>query len=408
MTPLARGRALCPAFLAISLGACAGGGGLAPAAVPQGAAADPLSAPVASRMLPMPLGTFVPRVRVELAHPEVEVRIDEILSSPVLADPDFERAVGAWVDYWKGPAGRALPDFLGRMSAFETLVDSALAVNGLPPSLRYLPFIESGYNPMATSRARAVGMWQFMEGTARGRGLEVSGLVDQRRDPVRSTEEAIAFLAELRDELGSWFWALAAYNGGPNRAQRIQRTHGQGAEPSDSLFWALRHHFPRETQDFVPKLFGAMLVASDPAAHDVEPRPADPFRFDEVTVPDATTLDVVARAAGVPLADVERLNPHYVRRMTPPGRRSSLRVPEGTGRDFEVAYAALPPEERVTFVMHRISSGETLSHIARLYGVRVADLEAANPGIRPRYLRVGRTLTVPVAPSARRTSVSGG
>ena len=353
----------------------------------------------------MPGIGFTPRFEVELRdHPEIEVSIDEILSSPVLLDPEFDRVLGSWVDYWRGPASSALPTFLGRMAAFEALVDSALEASDLPRSLRYLPFIESGYNPAAASRARAVGMWQFMEATARERGLEVSALVDQRRDPVRSTEQAVGFLTELRSEFGSWFWALAAYNGGPNRVRRILREHGADGPPSDSLFWALRSRFPAETRDFVPKLIGAVLVASDPDGLGVEPTPVAPFRFDEVSVPDATTLDVVARAAGVELAEIERLNPEYVRRMTPPRRRSTLRVPEGRGAPFEAAYQRIPPEERVSFVMHRVAQGETLSHIAVRYGVRVADIEAANPGIRPRFLRVGRTLTVPVAPSARRTT----
>lgn len=339
-------------------------------------------------------------------HPVVDVRIDELLASPVLRDPDFERVLGAWVDYWRGPAAPALPAFLGRMAAFEALVDSALAANELPASLRYLPFIESGYNPGAASRARAVGMWQFMEATARERGMEVSLLLDQRRDPVRSTSEAVAFLTELRAEFGSWFWALAAYNGGPNRARRILRGYAEGAPPSDSLFWALRERFPRETRDFVPKLIGAVLVAGDPG-HGVEPTPVAAFHFDEVRVPDATTLDVVARAADTPQHEIERLNPQYVRRMTPPGRASAVRVPAGRGPAFETAYARIPPEERVSFVMHRVAQGETLSHIAVRYGVRVGDIEAANPGIRPRYLRVGGTLTVPVAPSARAEGQSG-
>ncbi|HUF75263.1 MAG TPA: transglycosylase SLT domain-containing protein [Longimicrobiales bacterium] len=335
-------------------------------------------------------------------HPEVEVFIDEILASPVLRDPDFARALDAWVRYWRGPAAPALPGFLGRMASFEALVDSALAANRLPPSLRYLPFIESGYNPGASSRAAAVGMWQFMEGTARERGMEVSPLLDQRRDPVRSTDAAVGFLSELHAELGSWFWVLAAYNGGPNRARRILRTYADGETPTDSLFWTLRTRFPLETRDFVPKLIGAVMVAGDPEGHGVEPTFVRAFRFDEVSVPDATTLDVVARVAGVSQAEIERLNPEYVRRMTPPGRRSTLRVPEGHGAAFEVAYALIPANERISFVMHRVAQGETLSHIAVRYGVRVADIEAANPGIRPRYLRVGRTLTVPVAPSARR------
>jgi membrane-bound lytic murein transglycosylase D len=293
------------------------------------------------------------------------------------------------------------------MASFEALVDSALAAGALPPSLRYLPFIESGYNPGAASRAAAVGMWQFMEATARERGMEISPLLDQRRDPVRSTDAAVGFLSELREEFGSWFWALAAYNSGPNRARRVLRTYAPDAAPTDSLFWALRGRFPSETRDFVPKLIGAVLVASDPDGHGYEPTVVDPFRYDAVRVPDATTLDVVARASGVPQGEIERLNPEYIRRMTPPGRVSAVRVPEGRGPAFEAAYAEIPPSERVTFVMHRVARGETLSHIAVRYGSSIRDIEAANPGVRARYLRVGGTLTVPVAPGARRAAQSG-
>jgi membrane-bound lytic murein transglycosylase D len=387
-------------LVSLTLLGCAGGGPFQPGPSAPGG--------LGSSLAPARLD-FTPRLEVRVkAHPEVDVFIDDILASPVLRDPEFARALDTWMAYWRGPAARALPDFLGRMASFEALVDSALVANRLPPSLRYLPFIESGYNPGAASRAAAVGMWQFMEGTARERGMEISPLLDQRRDPVRSTDAAVAFLTELHAELGSWFWVLAAYNGGPNRARRILRTHADGETPTDSLFWTLRAHFPLETRDFVPKLIGAVMVASDPEGHGVEPTAVGAFRFDEVSVPDATTLDVVARAAGVSQAEIERLNPQYVRRMTPPGRTSTLRVPEGHGPAFEEAYERIPANERVSFVMHRIAQGETLSHIAVRYGVRVADIEAANPGVRARYLRVGRTLTVPVAPSARRAMQTRG
>ena len=341
--------------------------------------------------------------------PPPEVRLDEILASPVFRDPEFDEAVREWVDYWQTDAAEAVPIFLGRMVSFEQTVDSALAEKSLPASLLYLPFIESGYNPGADSRASAVGMWQFMAPTAQGMGMEVSRLLDERRDPIRSTEAAVAFLAELRASFGSWFLALAAYNSGPNRVRRVMRQYAPGVEPSDSLFWALRRRFPRETRDFVPKLIGAILVAGQPAAHGYPPvESTRRFLYDAVTVPDATTLDVVARAAAVSLDEIEWLNPQFVRGMTPPGRPSGLRVPEGSGPIFERNYAEIPADERVTFVEHRVEAGETLSHIAVRYGVIVADLNAANPGLRPRYLRIGALLTVPVAASTRGAASSGG
>ncbi|MCA1791668.1 MAG: LysM peptidoglycan-binding domain-containing protein, partial [Thioalkalivibrio sp.] len=224
---------------------------------------------------------------------------------------------------------------------------------------------------------------------------------DERRDPRRSSEAALDFLEELHRDFGSWFLALAAYNSGPGRVRRVLNQYAPLEPPSDSLFWAIRPRLPRETRDFVPKLFAAIRIAERPDAFGHPRLAIVQFAYDEVQVPDATTLDVVARAAGISQEEVERLNPHIVRGITPPRTIVTLRLPEGTGARFDERYAEIPPEERVTFVEHRVAEGETLSHIAVRYGIRVADLEAANPGLRPRYLRVGTLLTVPVAPSAR-------
>jgi membrane-bound lytic murein transglycosylase D len=218
---------------------------------------------------------------------------------------------------------------------------------------------------------------------------------------------AARYLSELRADFGSWFLALAAYNSGPTRTRRLVRQHAPLAPGSDSLFWALREHFPRKTQEFLPKLFGAIVVASDAAAHGFETIPDPPFAFDEVTVPDATTLDVVARAAETSQAEIERLNPALIRGITPPGRPFALRVPPGSGSAFAQNYARIPASERVTFVEHRVVSGETLSHIARHYSITVRDLEAANPDVRPRYLKVGARLTVPIASRARAAGSDG-
>jgi membrane-bound lytic murein transglycosylase D len=194
-------------------------------------------------------------------------QMDEFLASPVLRDPDFARDVHWWVDYWRVSARRWFPGFLSRMAAGGSAVDSALVSRGFPVSLRYLPLIESGYDPRVTSRMGAVGLWQLMPSTARGLGLEVSALTDERRHPELSTDAALRYLATLHGEFGSWFLALAAYNTGPTRVRSILRRHAPEQPGSDSLFWALRQHFPRETREFMPKLYGAMWVASRPEAY---------------------------------------------------------------------------------------------------------------------------------------------
>ena len=192
---------------------------------------------------------------------------DDLLRSAVLRDPEFARRVHWWIAYWSGPASDRFPDFLGRMATHVETVDSALATYALPPSLRYLPLIESGYATRVTSHASARGMWQLMAPTARELGLYVGPLHDERTHPRRSTWAAVRYLTELNQEFDSWFVTLAAYNTGPTRVRAVLRRHAAGVEPSDSLFWALRGHFAPETREFLPKLFGAMWVANRPQAY---------------------------------------------------------------------------------------------------------------------------------------------
>lgn len=352
----------------------------------------------------------LPEIPVEFAGVPLEAYLqdalphehrDELLASPVLRDADFARRVHWWVGYWTGPGRDWFPGFLTRMGELGSAVDSALVGRGFPPSLRYLPLIESGYAPSVRSRASAVGLWQLMAPTARELGLEVSPLVDERRDFEKATVAALDYLTVLNDEFESWFFTLAAYNTGPTRVRALLRREAPGQPPTDSLFWALRHHFASETQDFLPKLYGAMWVASRPDAYGYQAPLPLRARFDTVAVSHQTTLDVVARAAGVAHADVLRLNPQLVRGITPAGRAVTVRLPAGRGPVFERNYALVPPEERVTFVEHLVRPGDTLSGIAARYGIDALEIQAANPGVRARALTVGARLTVPVAPSVR-------
>lgn len=325
---------------------------------------------------------------------------DAFLASAVLNDPDFARSVHAWVRYWTGPASTWFPGFLDRMAMLGTSVDSALAAEGFPRSLRYLPLIESGYDPRVTSRAAAVGLWQLMPVTARGLGLEINPLLDERHHPEKSTAAAMAYLHELNREFESWHLTLAAYNSGPTRVRTILRRHAPGVERTDSLFWALREHFPAETREFLPKLYGAMWVASRPEAYGFEAPTERSWRYDVVRVTDQTTLDVVGLAAGVSHAEIAWLNPEYVRGMTPPDQAVTVRIPEGRGRTFNRIYPRIRPQDRVNFVDHVVRSGETLSLIAARYGVGLEEMEAVNPAVEARRLGVGVRLVVPVVREA--------
>jgi membrane-bound lytic murein transglycosylase D len=234
------------------------------------------------------------------------------------------------------------------MSRFEAMVDGEIANRGLPWSLRYLPVIESGYSPDAVSHAEAVGMWQFMAPTAGDFGIEVSPLVDDRRDPFVSTEAATDYLLQLRERFGSWFLALAAYNAGPDRVEGLLERYLPDVERSDAAYWALRKVLPEETANFVPNLLGAIIVASDPNRFGYEAPIAEALAFDRVPIRGSITFEAAARAAGTSRDEIARLNPEYVRGVTPPGRQVDLRLPPGTESAFRAYFAesAPPPTGR--------------------------------------------------------------
>ena len=325
--------------------------------------------------------------------------VDPILGSRVARHPELQEETGQWIERFAVRESEWFSAYLGRMSRYAPMVDSILADREAPASLRYLPIVESGYSPWAVSHVSAAGMWQFMAPVARSFGMQVDRIVDERLDPVRATPAAIEYLVALEERFGSWFLALAAYNGGPTRVSRLIREHAPLSPLSDSLFLVIRPHLPRETREFIPKFLAAATLAQAPERFGIVADPPAPvLAFDEVTVPDATTLDVVAFAAGVTEDEVRDLNPQLVRGVTPKGRQTSLRIPPGLAPVFEDAYARIPPEERVTVTEHVVRSGETMWEIARRYGVRPGELEEANPRVRPERLQIGQILLVPLVP----------
>lgn len=320
-----------------------------------------------------------------------------------------------YLDFFLGPARNRMEIWLARLPVYEPMVRQRFQAAGLPSDLVYLGIIESGFSNVAVSRSRAVGMWQFMRGTAKWMGLRVDRWVDERRDPVKATDAAARYLAMLTQQFGgSYYLAAAAYNAGPGRVSRgLTRIGANGggdasaeAEGEDEEGFSDEHFFSladsrylkRETKDYVPKLIAASLIARNPAAYGFPPVPrVEPFPFDSLVVPDMTGLDVVARLAGVPLATIRELNPHYLRLATPPGRRSVVRLPAGTQEKVTLAFAELPARERVLYREHVVARGETMGVIARRYGVGLGELRDANPRARPTALRVGQTLVIPTA-----------
>ncbi|MHB0964556.1 MAG: transglycosylase SLT domain-containing protein [Gemmatimonadaceae bacterium] len=302
-------------------------------------------------------------------------------------------------------SGRAKGTFevaLQRQTRYGPMIRERLRRIGLPEDMIYLALVESWFNPHAYSRAAAVGMWQFMAGTGRGMGLRVDWWMDERRDPVRSTEAAARLLQGLREQFGSLYLAAAAYNGGSGRVSRGLARHADaldGVEGEDRFFALAEQSYLRpETRDYVPKIIAAALVAGEPARYGVRVEPLAPYAYDSVRTPGGTPLAAVANAAGVPADSVSELNPHVLRGMTPPGDSLWVRVPLGRATGFDERFTALEPDERRA--LNRIVSkkGQTMLSIAKKHGVTSKQLAWYNPKVvklKSGALRVGQTIYVP-------------
>ncbi|MDZ4258747.1 MAG: transglycosylase SLT domain-containing protein, partial [Gemmatimonadales bacterium] len=368
-------------------------------AVPLGSAADSLAdAAALDRLQDAAAADALP----ELAFGDAPV-----WDLNVVAYADHPR-VQYYVNYFSTTARDRFQIWLERMPTFEPFARASMAEQGLPGDLVYLALIESGFSPVAVSRARAVGIWQFMSATGKSYGLRVTPWIDERRDPIKSTVAAARHLKDLTDRFGSHYLAAAAYNGGAGRVgrglQQIASAMGYGDESteltSDDAFFELAdtRHIYQETKDYVPKLIAAAILAKEPARYGFEAvEGGDPFPHDSVIVEGGTGLDKIARLTGVELDVIRALNPHILRGVTPPGERYAVRLPTGTAERVSAAYAALPPEERPTVLTHVVRRGETVSGIARRYGVSQNLLMTANRVARASSLQIGTTLYIPVS-----------
>src|SRR5438094_111543 len=194
-------------------------------------------------------------------------------------------------------SGPARDEIIGQLEAgsrFEPMIRAKMRAGGLPEDMYYMALVESGFDPNAYSRAAAVGMWQFMASTARDMGLRVDWWVDERRDPIRSTTAAVAFIRGLKEQLGSLYLASAAYNGGPGRIARGLTRYADDLEGTtgDDRFFALaeKDFLPRETREYVPQLIAAALIAKEPRRYGMQIRALAPFTYDSVRVGPATPL----------------------------------------------------------------------------------------------------------------------
>jgi len=272
---------------------------------------------------------------------------------------------------------------------------------GLPEELSWLPLIESGFKIRALSRARALGLWQFIASTGYKYGLKRDMWIDERMDPEKSTKAAIAYLKELHQIFGDWITVLAAYNCGERRV--LNRIKTQRINYLDN-FWDLYERLPRETAFYVPKFMAVLHILNDPEAHGFTLPPVDEeIEAEKVDINKQVHLKTIARRLDIDYGVLKDLNPELRHHLTPSGPYS-LKVPKGKG---EILLAKLddipvwrPPVP--AYRIHRVRYGESLSVIAQRYRTSVRAIMAMNGLSRRDYLRVGWRLRIPV----KKTTIS--
>lgn len=304
-----------------------------------------------------------------------------------------------YVELFQGRLREFLTEGLSRGVQYLPMIQATFRAEGLPLDLAYIPLIESAFKPSALSRAKARGVWQFMRGTALENGLNADWYLDERADPAKATQAAAKYLKTLYGMFEDWHLAMASYNGGPGRVKRAL-TRSRKID-----FWQLSssktRYLPRETRDYVPMILAAIIIAKNPAQYGFEITPVAPTLTEPVVVPPALDLRRVAEWAGVPMDDIQALNPEF-RRWTTPIKKGeyTIKVPQGTAEKVREGLAAAAPTQLNAMQMHTVKRGETLATIAKKLQVSRADLAEANYLKVSSRVAVGTRLIIPRMPSA--------
>ena len=299
--------------------------------------------------------------------------------------------VEAYIRYFQGKGRKGFNIWLKRYAQYEDLILPIIKKYELPEELIVLAMVESGLDPKAVSRAKAVGLWQFMYSTGKQYGLERNWYIDERQDPIKSTEAAAKYFKDLYKEFDDWYLVLAAYNTGPGRVNRAVNLH----ETSD--YWQL-YSLPKDTKNYIPYFLSSAIILKNPEKYGFRIPKSNPLKYDEVTIQKSADLTVIAKSAGTKFSTIKYLNPELRQPATPSNGDYTLRIPYGKKDIFYKNFNALPETKRFATqkVEHRVKKGENLSAIASKYRVSIADLQTINNITNPQRLYIGQRLTIPV------------
>ncbi len=344
-----------------------------------------------------------------------EVITRRLHSLPTTIEMPFNQVVRNYVDLYVSRRRPLVETMLGMSLFYMPIFEEALEREGLPLELRNLPIIESAMNPNAVSRAGATGLWQFMLPTARGLGMEINTLVDERRDPIIASECAAKYLKQLYSIYNDWGLAIAAYNCGPGNINKALARAGASADnPKD--YWDIYYYLPAETRGYVPGFIGATYAMAYYADHGISPALAKrPILTDTIHVTDRTHFRAISDVLNIPVDELRILNPQYRQDIIPGDVKPyALRLPSQLVYNYLMfadsirsASEALSPRATVELggaasgdgtyrdvtKWHKVRRGETLGAIASKYGVTTRQVKRWN-GLKSSRVRRGTKLKI--------------
>jgi membrane-bound lytic murein transglycosylase D len=303
--------------------------------------------------------------------------------------------VAMFINYFSSPRGRAtLEHAWARSGRYHEMISRVLKEEGVPQDLIYLAQAESGFQPLALSRAGARGMWQFIPSAATLYGLNRTWWVDERQDPEQATHAAGHYLKDLYNQFGDWYLAMAAYNSGAGTVQHAVERTGYAD------FWELyrRGVLPQETRNYVPIILAVTIMAKNPEQYGlarVAPEPSP--QIDQVTIDYPVDLRLVAECVDTSVDYLQELNPSLLRMTTPKDQSFILNLPAASRERYQAAIAVVPPDMRTYWRYHKVEYGDTLPSIARKYHTTAASIAEAN-NLSDDEVKAGSKIIIPISP----------
>jgi peptidoglycan lytic transglycosylase D len=307
--------------------------------------------------------------------------------------------VAGYINYFSTRGRDVFEAALARSGKYREMILKTFREEGVPQDLIYLAQAESGFKPLALSKARARGMWQFMASRGAGYGLHRSWWVDDRQDPEKATRAAARHLKDLYNQFGDWYLAMAAYNSGPGNVQQAVRRTGYAD------FWELykRNVLPAETKNYVPIILAMTIISKNPGRYGLESvQPAPALDYDVVRVNYPVDLRLVAECVDASLDQLVELNPSLLRRTTPKDQSFDLHVPKGSKEKYQAAITSIPEDKRVQWRYHKVEQGETLTAIAKKYRTTDRAIAQVN-NLEGSQLKTDVKLIIPVSAAAAGT-----